>query len=33
MTRWIIWRILDLAVYVPEPLRRWWHWRQLARTR
>lgn len=33
MMRWLVWRIQDLAVYLPEPIRRWWHWEQLRRLR
>lgn len=33
MIRYLRWHIEDLAVYVPDVLKRWWNWRRLRRLR
>jgi hypothetical protein len=31
MVKFLRWHIEDLAVYVPDAIKRWWAWRQLGR--
>jgi hypothetical protein len=33
MMRYIRYRLADLVDALPEPIRRWWFWRQLGRMR
>jgi hypothetical protein len=33
MVKWLVWQLEDLAVYIPLPIRRWYHWHQLNRRR